>query len=394
MMKGDAAICVDVRLRRRLEAPATTASPPTTTHCATSTKPPPMRAPVLPTPGNSTRVYSPVTLSHEWPTLSRLLFMVFVSCLGTTINGFFVAAFFVEHTLKKIGNVFLACIGMADLIITTCVMPVSAVVLLSGEWDTLPVCRSLHFLTETSTYSYSLFFTLVAVETYYRLCRPPNEYEMFISMRVGLISVLVFFISFLFAGIGVYYGLDYDYCERSHYGNFYYRLMTLIIFHGIPSLLTVCGLFTASVRVHRRARVQIHYKRSQQYDRDSSTTNLNITVYLLYVIAWIPYLIVVHEYPNSTDKNYYHCVWVGICRSVITSFLYSAMNRNFRRAFAHLFYYCCCKSTLTSSFNSRHRRALEYKAATGDVRVHIMHQAVNSGSLQRGASSYRDTQEL
>lgn len=217
---------------------------------------------------------------------------------------------------------------------------------------------------------------------------------MFVSMRVGLVAVLVFCISVLFAGIGVYFGLDYDYCERSHHGNFYYRNITFVIFHAIPCLVTFLGLLTASVHVHRRAKVQIHYKRSQQYDRDFSSTNLNITVFLLYVIGWIPYLVVIHEYPNSSDNKYYHCVWVGVCRSLFTSFLYSIMNRSFRRAYAHLFYYCCCKSTLTGSFNSRHRRALEYKPATGDVRVHIMHQAVNSGSLQRGASSSCDMQEL
>lgn len=139
--------------------------------------------------GNVTRVYSPVTLSNEWPTLGRLLFMVFLSCLGSILNGFFVSAFFVERTLKRIGeskimspwnyicshiilnilhiwifplpgNVFLACVGLSDLILTAGVMPVSAVVLLSGEWDILPVCRALQFLTESSTYGYSLFFTV------------------------------------------------------------------------------------------------------------------------------------------------------------------------------------------------------------------------------------------
>ncbi|XP_013189091.2 melatonin receptor type 1B-B [Amyelois transitella] len=344
---------------------------------------------------NSTRFYSPVTLSHEWPTLSRLLMMVFCSCLGTTINGFFVAAFFVEHTLKKVGNVFLACIGLADLIVTTAVMPVSAVVLLSaGQWDTIPVCRALHFLTEASTYSYSLFFTLVAIETYYRLGHTAFQYDhLCVSLRVGIVSVLVFAVCFITAGVGVYMDLDYDYCQRRHHGDYTFRMSTFIIFHAVPFVITFFGLFCSCFKVRRRAKKQAYYKRSQQYERDFSTTNLNITVFLLYAAAWTPYLVIALKYPNASDTKFYHCVWIGVCRSVFTSFLYSAMNRNFRRAFAHLFYYCCCKSTLTGSFSSRHRRALEYKSATGDVRVHIMHQAVNSNSPQR-ASSSRETQEL
>ncbi|XP_075991327.1 histamine H2 receptor-like [Anticarsia gemmatalis] len=346
------------------------------------------------TMGNVTRMYSPVTLSAEWPTLGRLLFMVICSCLGTTINGFFVAAFFVERPLKRVGNVFLACVGLSDLIVTTAVMPISAVVLLSGEWDTLPVCHILQFLMQASTYSYSMFFGLVGLETYYRLCKTSGEYEAFMNMRIGLMSIMVFIIGFTTAGFGVYMHLDYDYCQRLHVGDFNFRCATSVILHGIPFLLAVYGLFCGLLRVRRRAREHVQYKRSQQFERDNSTTHLNLIAYLFYVIAWIPYLVVVNEFPTTSDNKYYQSAWIAVCRSVLTSFLYSSLNRNFRHAFAHLFYYCCCKSTLGGSFNSRHRRALEYKPATGDVRVHIMHQAVNMSTPQRAASSSRETQEL
>ncbi|XP_053624467.1 melatonin receptor type 1A-like isoform X2 [Plodia interpunctella] len=350
---------------------------------------------IIPTPGNSTR-YSPVTLSSEWPTLSRLLFIIICSCLGTTINGFFVAAFFVEHTLKKVGNVFLACIGLADLIVTTGVMPVSAVVLLSaGQWDTLPVCHVLHFLTEASTYAYSFFFVLVAIETYWRLGCTVFQYEhVFVSSRVGIVAFLVFVACFATAGVGVYLHLDYDYCQRLHNGDYNFRVTTFATFHAVPSVITLLCLIGCCFKVRSRARRHVYYKRSQQYERDFSTTNLNITAFLLYVAAWTPYIVVSLKYPNTNDSKFYHCVWIGVFRSVFTTFLYSSMNRSFRRAFAHLFYYCCCKSTVSGSFSSRHRRAFEYKSATGDVRVHIMHQAVSTNSPQRGASTSRETQEL
>lgn len=235
---------------------------------------------------------------------------------------------------------------------------------------------------------------MVAVESYYRICRSTPEYEIFMSMRVSLITVTVLIASVAMAGIGVYLGFDYDYCERRHFGNFYYRVVTTVIFHVIPGLITLWGLVTSCIWVRRHARQHTHYKRSQQYERDFSTTSLNMTAYVFYIIAWLPYMILVHKYPGATDSKYYFCVWIGVCRSVITSFLYSCMNSNFRRAFAHLFYYCCCKSTLTGSFSNRHRRALEYKPATGDIRVHIMHQAVIACSSQRGGLCSRETQEL
>lgn len=49
-------------------------------------------------------LYSPITLSHEWPKLDRLLFMVCCSAISSILNGYFVASFFVETTLKRLGK--------------------------------------------------------------------------------------------------------------------------------------------------------------------------------------------------------------------------------------------------------------------------------------------------
>lgn len=49
-------------------------------------------------------IYSPVTLNHQWPKLERLLFVLLSSLFSCTMNGFFVAAFFVENALKRIGE--------------------------------------------------------------------------------------------------------------------------------------------------------------------------------------------------------------------------------------------------------------------------------------------------
>lgn len=234
----------------------------------------------------------------------------------------------------------------------------------------------------------------MAVENYYRICRPQEEYALFLSMRIDILCFLIFVLSAALSGVGVYLDLDYDYCEREHYGDFYFRISTTVIFQAIPAILTITCLFTASTRVKRRARQQIKYKRSQLYEREYSITAINITAYLLYVIAWTPYVVVVHEFPRTSDSVYYNTISIGLFRSALTSSLYGIFNRSFRRAYGHLFNYCFCKSSLSSSFSNRHRRALEYKSTIGDVRVHIMHQAITTGNPQRAVSYLRETQEL
>ncbi|XP_026500819.1 melatonin receptor type 1B-B-like isoform X1 [Vanessa tameamea] len=342
--------------------------------------------------GALVRAYSPVTLSHEWPKISRLLLMLFCSCFGSTMNGFFVASFFIEHTLRKAGNVYLACVGMADLVMTAGVTSVSAVVILSGQWDNIQVCKALQFLGLTSTYCYGIYFAFVAVENFYRVCRTPDEYAVFMSMRIDVVCLLIFFVNMGLSAAGVYMDLDYDYCERQHYGNFYFRIFTTVIVQAVPAVLTVLFLFISSIRVKRRARSQIQYKRSHLYDREYSTTSINTTAYIFFMIAWTPYVIIVHEFPNTSDAVYYNMMAIGLFRSALTSSIYGIFNMNFRRAYAHLFNYCCCKSSLSSSISNRPRRAIEYKSTIGEVRVHIMHQAVTMSHSR--VTYWQETQEL
>ncbi|KAJ8736879.1 hypothetical protein PYW07_000150 [Mythimna separata] len=117
---------------------------------------------------NGSRMYSPVTLSREWPTLGRLVGMVFAAVFGATMNGYFVTSFLIDTELSRIENVYHCCLGFADMMITAGVIPIAAVVLLSGVWDIYPVCQGLQGLTTASTYCYSIFFALVAAENYFR----------------------------------------------------------------------------------------------------------------------------------------------------------------------------------------------------------------------------------
>lgn len=216
---------------------------------------------------------------------------------------------------------------------------------------------------------------------------------MFLSMPIGLVTIIVFMVSFIMAGVGTFLDLDYDYCQRLHFGDSYFRTATSVIFYVIPFLFTSYCLLYTCIEIRSRARLLTAYKRSRIYRRDYSVMNLNVIAYMFFVVFWIPYLIIIHFYPSTTDNKYYHTAWLGVGRSLITSGIYCSLDRSFRRAFAHLFYYCCCKSTLNGPFNNRHRRILHYKYAAGDVRVHIMHQVVNN-TPQSATTASRETREL
>lgn len=235
------------------------------------------------------------------------------------------------------------------------------------------------------------FPQMMSLETFYRLCRTTENYDVFISKRIDIIAAIVFLVTFGTAAVGVHFSLDYDCCYRLHSGHYGFRVATNVVFHVIPSLVTIFCSVSACFEMKNRASLHTHYRKSQQYKNDRYAHYVNIAAFILYVGAWLPYLIIVYWYPSASDESFYRSVWVGIIRSVVTSFLYGLMDRNFRRAYGQLFKYCFCKSVISRRMVRRHRRACEYHAASGDVHLRMMHHAINVNSPRRPALCPRDT---
>ncbi|KAJ8737910.1 hypothetical protein PYW08_000505 [Mythimna loreyi] len=169
---------------------------------------------------NGTRLYSPITLSKEWSTLGRLVAMVFAAMFGAVMNVYFISSFTVQVSLRKKGYIYYCCLGLADVLVTCCVIPMSAVVLLSGVWDIYPVCQVLQTLTAASTYSYSILSTMVAAENYFTVKGYGSDCTCN-KYLIGASAFLVFPFSLALAIYGTYWHQDYDYCGRRRLMEYY-----------------------------------------------------------------------------------------------------------------------------------------------------------------------------
>ncbi|XP_047525072.1 uncharacterized protein LOC125062888 isoform X2 [Pieris napi] len=366
---------------------------------------------------NSNHTFSPVTFNNEWPKVWRLLIMLTLASMGTILNGFFLGSFFVERPLRRAGLVYLACIGLTDMIITSVILPTSLVILLAEDWDRVNVCNAVHCLGMSTVYCNSLFYLvsimtesyywvflktepfpwlqLTAIEEYLRVCCSKQVYGIITRRSVVITAIAVFLLSFTLASVGVYLDLDYDYCERLHYGNTYYRAISVVMLHLIPCIFTFYYLFTAHLSVCRRAATQLSYRRSHAYSRDSSMTTLNLISYITYFFFWLPYVIISFNVGAASDAQYYNSIWFGHARAAIVTSIYSIIDRSFRRAFAYLFNYCCCKRSLSAQLAPRHRR--EY-----GTRVRLLHPnmfmarsaQIRLAGRARAVSHIRETQHL
>lgn len=211
---------------------------------------------------------------------------------------------------------------------------------------------------------------------------------------VTIIVLLVFAFSFSLAIVGTNYGLDYDYCERSHAGDYYFRLATTSI-HGFTFIVAITGFTASYFKLSNHNRIRARYRRSVHYHNSMSAIKLNTFVYLLYVTLWVPYLSVVNFFPNASDAIYYESICLAIFRSLLSSLLYGSLSPTFGRSYSALFYYCFCRISM-QNYPNRQRRAEygHFARNIADVKTHIMQQAVNTTNPQRGASSLKDVLEL
>lgn len=200
---------------------------------------------------------------------------------------------------------------------------------------------------------------MVAIENYLRFCRAQKCHQEFLSYHTGCVSFLIFLICFTVSGVGVYFRLDYDYCDRLYSGSHFFRLATSLLTLAIPFALSFL-LFSMTTQVlWDRTMSLVRYRRSHYHNRDYAFVKLNFICYLVFVLAWVPYLMVTIKYSDTHDSYYYSSVWLGLSRSVVTSFLYGIYDENFRRAFGKLFNYICCKKIIRPPLRKYRRRAQE-----------------------------------
>lgn len=89
---------------------------------------------------------SPVTLSNEWSRMARLILLSCLSVVGSVGNVFMISSVMIEDQLKKAGNAFVVNVALADLLVTSILIPASIIVILANDKETYNVCKFQWFL--------------------------------------------------------------------------------------------------------------------------------------------------------------------------------------------------------------------------------------------------------
>jgi hypothetical protein len=312
---------------------------------------------------------SPVTLSSDWSRLARLLLLASLAAIGSVGNVFMISAVMIEDYLRKRGNTFVVSVALADLLVTGLVIPASAVVILAGLQDNLPVCKFQWFLAALCFLVTVLSLTAVAAENYVRLCCSSATYELLSRSKITAILLLFWSVSAVTSGLQFAPDLSFDYCTRRNPGLIPYQATVGVVFVFLPIILTFFSYVRTMCHI-RRAKARPNFKPPVTFNWDNSLMHTNLYSFILFVFFWLPFGVVlaIATTKEVQDSLFYKLAWLAITKSCINSILYCITNRHFRGAYVNLFHYCCCKTTVTFS----RRQRPEGIRPSGDVRVHII----------------------
>lgn len=207
---------------------------------------------------------------------------------------------------------------------------------------------------------------MVSIDVYYRLGREPTNHADTFKLPTSVIVLFSFFICLLTACFGVNYGLDYDYCHRKHEGNVLFRWVTTLIYYVIPCFITSSLLIKTTDNIRDRLTKIFRVSIIKLVKRDRNLCLFHTTCYHLFVLAWIPHLVTVIWFPDTSNAVYYTFTLIGLLRSGITSVLYSVQSK---KAMGRVLLYLCCKVNVNRPAINHRNRFIETQARMQNGRI-------------------------
>lgn len=202
-------------------------------------------------------------------------------------------------------------------------------------------------------------FQLTSAEIYFQIKYYSKTFRVFTKVRSVVASVLAVITSVTVAAIGTFLDLDYGRTAlETHTGNYFYRIVTNVGFCFIPFMFTCSNIFNSFRLMKRRMEIEKYYTKSQTYINNRSTMEIIMICYGTFLLFWIPYMIIVIFYPDSSDLTYYSVALVGVLRSVCCTFLTTFRDGTFRQSYSHIFQYVFFKINIGHHHNRRRRNAV------------------------------------
>ena len=251
--------------------------------------------------------------------------------------------------LRTTLNYYVAALASTDLLMAILAMPLSLSVLIVGRWPFNEASCAYHGYIMTTLGSASLFIlTLTAVNRYFKVVRP-NQYRTYFKVKAVLSSLVVtWLVAIAWPVYFVVKGLI-----RYHPGKFccIYDLDLVSLGEGL-ALNIAMAVFTFDIMTFSYFKIFLTVRKhnanlgknntsARISAKDLNVTKLLFAVVIVYVLCWLPLLIVdttelftgPYVFPRQVYQLYSYMVGVN---SAINPVLYGFFNREFKMEFKRI----------------------------------------------------------
>ncbi|XP_075457036.1 5-hydroxytryptamine receptor 4-like isoform X2 [Ascaphus truei] len=313
--------------------------------------------------------------SEEFGVAERIMLITFISVviLITILGNLLVmVAVCLDKQLRKIKtNYFIVSLAFVDLLVSVLVMPFGAIELLQDKWiygETFCLVRtSLDVLLTTESI---LHLCCISLDRYYAICCQPLVYrskmtKLRIILMLGgcwIISTIISFLPIMLGwnSIGIRNLIEkrrFKKYSNSTYCIFMvnkpYAITCSLVAFYIPFFLMVLAYYRiyvtarehtrqiavlqcAGSAVNRQHQYRVQHS-NQRINTETKATKKLCIIMGCFCLCWVPFFItnVVDPFINySIPKQLWTTVlWLGYINSAMNPFLYTLLNKSFRRAF-------------------------------------------------------------
>lgn len=294
--------------------------------------------------------------------VSFLITLNILSLIGNTLVCISVCK---NTRLRTTTNLYIIALAVSDLLSAVFVMPISASVLIAGNWIVGGTLCQLHaFFSLFVIYVSPVTMGLTAVNRYVRICKSDQLYKRLFSARKSR-ALLAFVWSFVacYTVVPRLFGLQayefvpgYAQCSIAHLsgtGKSIHYGIVLTLFFLTPLISTTFSYTKVAkmIRQHNASatatiqRRESARERSRKWRKSKGITNHEIklskslfAVVFAFMICWVPFWIIVilrrfrlvAMMPRNVEL---FCMFLFYLSNTINPFIYAGMNPAFRREF-------------------------------------------------------------
>ncbi|ELK02256.1 Melatonin-related receptor [Pteropus alecto] len=286
------------------------------------------------------------------PAVITFLFCVMVITIMVDLIGNFMVVLAVlrNKKLRNSGNIFVASLSLADMLVAIYPYPLMLYAMAIGGWDLSQVqCQMIGFITGLSVVGSIFNIMAIAINRYCYICHS-LQYERIFSMRNTLIFLIITWIMTILAVLpNVYVGtIEFDprtYTCIFNYLNNPVFAVTIVCIHFILPLLIV-GFCYVKIWIKVLAARDSAGQNPENQLAEVRNFLTMFVIFLLFAVCWCP-LNVLTVLASVSSKEiaskipnwlYLAAYFIAYFNSCLNAVIYGFLNENFRREYMTVFH--------------------------------------------------------